>query len=67
MAGGGRGMNLDDARRAWQSQTMPEESTMSEDEMLQLVKERSIEKRGLITPEEFRDIADRVLASANRA
>jgi len=36
-------------------------------EMLQLVKERSIEKRGLITPEEFRDIADRVLASANRA
>jgi methanogen homocitrate synthase len=36
-------------------------------EMLQMVKERSIEKRGLITPEEFRDIADRVLASANRA
>ena len=36
-------------------------------EMLQLVKERSIEKRGLITPDEFRDIADRVLASANRA
>lgn len=41
MAGGGRGMNLDDARRAWQSQTMPEESTMSEDEMLQLVKRES--------------------------
>jgi isopropylmalate/homocitrate/citramalate synthase len=36
-------------------------------QMLQLVKERSIEKRGLITPDEFRDIADRVLASANRA
>lgn len=36
-------------------------------EMLQLVKERSIDKRGLVTPEEFRDIADRVLASANRA
>ena len=36
-------------------------------EMLQMVKERSIEKRGLITPEEFRDIADRVLASATRA
>jgi len=36
-------------------------------EMLQMVKERSIEKRGLITPEEFREIADRVLASANRA
>jgi methanogen homocitrate synthase len=36
-------------------------------EMLQMVKERSIEKRGLITPDEFRDIADRVLASANRA
>jgi isopropylmalate/homocitrate/citramalate synthase len=36
-------------------------------EMLQLVKERSIEKRGLITPDEFRDIADRVMASANRA
>jgi isopropylmalate/homocitrate/citramalate synthase len=36
-------------------------------EMLQLVKERSIAKRGLITPDEFRDIADRVLASANRA
>ncbi len=41
MAGGGRGMNLDDARRAWQSQTMPEESKMSEDEMLQLVKRES--------------------------
>jgi methanogen homocitrate synthase len=36
-------------------------------EMLQMVKERSIAKRGLITPDEFRDIADRVLASANRA
>jgi isopropylmalate/homocitrate/citramalate synthase len=36
-------------------------------EMLQMVKLRSIEKRGLITPDEFRDIADRVLASANRA
>ena len=36
-------------------------------EMLQTVKERSIEKRGLITPDEFREIADRVLASANRA
>jgi methanogen homocitrate synthase len=36
-------------------------------EMLQLVKERSIAKRGLITPDEFRDIADRVLASANKA
>ena len=35
-------------------------------EMLQMVKERSIAKRGLITPDEFRDIADRVLASANR-
>jgi hypothetical protein len=34
-------MNLDDARRAWQSQTMPEESKMSEDEMLQLVKRES--------------------------
>ena len=41
MAGGGRGMNLDDARRAWQSQTMSEESKMSEDEMLQLVKRES--------------------------
>ena len=36
-------------------------------EMLQMVKARSIEKRGLITPDEFRAIADRVLASANRA
>jgi isopropylmalate/homocitrate/citramalate synthase len=36
-------------------------------EMLQMVKERSIDKRGLITPDEFREIADRVLASANRA
>lgn len=36
-------------------------------EMLQMVKEQSIAKRGLITPDEFRDIADRVLASANRA
>jgi isopropylmalate/homocitrate/citramalate synthase len=36
-------------------------------EMLQMVKQRSIDKRGLITPDEFRDIADRVLASANRA
>jgi methanogen homocitrate synthase len=36
-------------------------------EMLQLVKARSIEKRGLVSPDEFRDIADRVLASANRA
>ncbi len=36
-------------------------------EMLQMVKERSIAKRGLITPDEFREIADRVLASANRA
>jgi isopropylmalate/homocitrate/citramalate synthase len=35
-------------------------------EMLQVVKERSIAKRGLITPDEFREIADRVLASANR-
>ena len=35
-------------------------------EMLQMVKERSIAKRGLITPDEFREIADRVLASANR-
>lgn len=34
-------MNLDDARRAWQSQTMPEESRMSEDEILQLVKRES--------------------------
>src|SRR6478672_1779968 len=37
------------------------------DEMLQMVKQRSIDKRGLITPDEFRDIADRVLALANRA
>ena len=36
-------------------------------EMLQMVKERSIEKRGLISEDEFREIADRVLASANRA
>jgi isopropylmalate/homocitrate/citramalate synthase len=36
-------------------------------EMLQMVKQRSIDKRGLITPDEFREIADRVLASANRA
>jgi len=36
-------------------------------EMRQMGKERSSEKRGLITPEEFREIADRVLASANRA
>jgi len=36
-------------------------------EMLQMVKERSIEKRGLISAEEFREIADRVLASAQRA
>ena len=36
-------------------------------EMLQMVKERSIEKRGLVTEDEFREIADRVLASANRA
>ena len=35
-------------------------------EMLQMVKERSIEKRGLVTEDEFREIADRVLASANR-
>src|SRR5215207_4190679 len=35
-------------------------------EMLQMVKQRSIEKRGLITADEFREIADRVLASANR-
>jgi len=35
-------------------------------EMLQMVKERSIAKRGLITPDEFREIADRVLASANK-
>ncbi|HEU4586415.1 MAG TPA: hypothetical protein VFR95_11740 [Gemmatimonadaceae bacterium] len=34
-------MNLDDARRAWQSQTMSEESKMSEDEMLQFVKRES--------------------------
>ena len=31
-------------------------------EMLRIVKERSIAKRGLITPEEFREIADAVLA-----
>ncbi|HTM03988.1 MAG TPA: hypothetical protein VL173_10825 [Vicinamibacterales bacterium] len=36
-------------------------------EMLQLVKERSIGKRGLVSTEEFREIADRVLASAHRA
>ena len=36
-------------------------------EMLQLVKERSIAKRGLVSTEEFREIADRVLASAHRA
>lgn len=51
MAGGGCGMNLDDARRAWQSQTMSKESKLSEDEMLQLVKreasafDRAIERR----------------------
>jgi methanogen homocitrate synthase len=36
-------------------------------EMLQLVKERSIAKRGLVSADEFREIADRVLASAHRA
>jgi isopropylmalate/homocitrate/citramalate synthase len=36
-------------------------------EMLQLVKERSIAKRGLVSPDEFREIADRVMASAQRA
>jgi methanogen homocitrate synthase len=36
-------------------------------EMLQMVKERSIAKRGLVTGDEFREIADRVLASAQRA
>jgi isopropylmalate/homocitrate/citramalate synthase len=35
-------------------------------EMLQMVKERSIAKRGLISTEEFREIADRVLASSQR-
>lgn len=41
MAGGGCGMNIDEAQRIWQSQTIPEASTMSEDEMLQLVKRES--------------------------
>lgn len=36
-------------------------------EMLQIVKDRSIAKRGLITRDEFREIADQVLASANRS
>ncbi|HET7622048.1 MAG TPA: hypothetical protein VFK39_09110 [Gemmatimonadaceae bacterium] len=34
-------MNLDEARRVWQSQTETEESKMSEDEMLQFVKRES--------------------------
>jgi isopropylmalate/homocitrate/citramalate synthase len=34
------------------------------DEMLRIVKERSIAKRGLVTIEEFREIAERVLAGA---
>jgi hypothetical protein len=34
-------MNFDDARRAWLSQTVPQEPEMSEDEMLQLVKRES--------------------------
>jgi hypothetical protein len=31
-------------------------------EMLRLVKDRGIEKRGLLTPDEFRDIVECVLA-----
>ncbi|HEU4585044.1 MAG TPA: hypothetical protein VFR95_04795 [Gemmatimonadaceae bacterium] len=34
-------MNFDDARRAWQSQAISEESKMTEDEMLQFVKRES--------------------------
>lgn len=41
MAGGGSGMNLDDMRREWQSETTLESSPMSETEMLELVKHRS--------------------------
>ncbi len=41
MDGGGRGMNFDEARRTWQSQTITKESGMSEAEMLQLVKRES--------------------------
>ena len=36
-------------------------------EMLKLVKDQSIAKRGLITDDEFRAIADKVLAPVNRA
>jgi methanogen homocitrate synthase len=35
-------------------------------DMLRIVKERSIAKRALVTLEEFRDIAERVLAGAAR-
>jgi len=38
MAGGGCGMNLDEARRTWQSHVHEPEPKMSEDEMLALVK-----------------------------
>lgn len=41
MAGGGSRMNLDDARLAWQSQTLVEETRMKEEEMLELVKRDS--------------------------
>jgi hypothetical protein len=32
-------------------------------EMLRRVKEKGIDKRGLVTPEEFKDIVDRVLGA----
>lgn len=41
MAGRGSGMNLEDARREWQSQTTLEKPRMSEAEMLELVKHSS--------------------------
>ena len=41
MAGRGSGMNLEDARHEWQSQTTLEKSRMSEEEMLELVKHSS--------------------------
>lgn len=43
MAIGGRGssMNLEDARRDWQAQSLPREAKIEESEILDLVKERS--------------------------
>jgi len=35
--------------------------------MLRCVKEKGINKRGLLTPEEFRDIVDRVLGAVRGA